>query len=367
MNDINSSWQDKTESPVSNTLIPDSQNQIPNPIRRSQRAGLLFFMIVLMLGIGAATTYFVLYSKTSPEKKVEDAIAKTFEQTSIDVNIETNIKNRTDQNDSPFKTNAIINVLVKGLNIKSIRDDAQDLSNSQRIQGSFTIKGTFGGLALSVDSDYIVLKNKIFLRFSELVFATSALSLTDFTNKWLFLDTQESQDVIQNFADQPIDNAVCLNPQALEYYFMETGFIKSVGIAKKIDLIQTPDEQATRYEIVIEKEKVNQTLSKIKELGGCDQDLVESLSSDNLRSLIIAIGNKSGLIKKIEVNLTNPANLNDDTNTLEVITAVNLSNFNFKPIINEPKNATSLEQILTEIFSGEESLSPEDELLPMEL
>lgn len=115
------------------------------------------------------------------------------------------------------------------------------------------------------------------------------------------------------------------------------------------------------------KETVNQTLSKIKELGGCDQELVESLNSDNLRSLIVSIGNQSGLIRKLEINIADLGNLNDGAKTLEVKTAISLSEFNSEPVINEPKNATSLEQILTEIFSGEESLSPEDELLPMEL
>lgn len=364
MTQINSSWQENQGTSEPKKITPQSPESPYTPPKPRQ-TGFLLFLSVLILGAIAAGVYFVLYSTASPEKKIEEAFVKTLDQESADLSVEVNISDSADQADSPFKTQATANFLGEGLNIKALRDDSENLNSSGQTQGSFAVKGTFGGIAVSIASDYVILNSKFFLRFSELAFASSAIPLTDLVNKWLFIDTQQSPEIAENLTDQPLDTTVCTSPKALEDYFLQTGFIKSIGSAKRINSVQAPDEQATRYEILIEKDKVDTTLAKIEELGGCNEDIIENLSSENIKSLIVTIGNQSGLIRKIEIDLAGLSNFNDGAQTLNAKVSVGFSDFNNEPVVEEPQNATSLEQVLTELLFGEFDTTSE-ELLPLE-
>lgn len=212
--------------------------------------------------------------------------------------------------------------------------------------GSVDISGDVEGSPMNVVLDYRTVPPNRYVRIGSIELeGTGGINMGAFTNQWIQMPIGEDAPVSQIDSRLEVDTE-CENPEAVEEYFKDfnpADLFKSVEETGEEAL---EDESVTQYTLTAKENAIQNMLREVNEVGNCGEVPMENADELTLESAQVLVGNDTGYIRGMDVNL----NMSSEQFDGAMQISSTFSNFGESVSVEAPENAKTIQEIIGSMF-----------------
>ena len=174
---------------------------------------------------------------------------------------------------------------------------------------------------------------------------TGGMGMGGFTNQWIQMPIGEDTPVSQIDSRLEVDTE-CENPEAVEQYFKDFNPADLFESVEETGEEALEDESVTQYTLTAKENAIQNMLREVNEVGNCDEVPLENADELTLESAQVLVGNDTGYIRGMDVNL----NMSSEQFDGAMQISSTFSNFGESVSVEAPENAKTMEEIIGSMF-----------------
>jgi hypothetical protein len=274
----------------------------------------------------------------SPQLAIKKAYQKTQEVDSMTVQASISLEGTSRPENTPVD-------LSVGATMNGVAFPGSGKENVST-KGSIDVSGDVEGAPMNVTFEYRTVPPNRYVRVGSMELeGTGAMDMGMFTNQWIQMPIGEDTPVSQIDSRLEVDTE-CENPEAVEAYFEDFNPAQLFKSVEKTGEEALEDESATQYTLTAKEDAIKNMLREVNEVGNCGDVPMEDADELTLQDVQVLIGNDTGYLRGMDVNLNMSSEEFDGTMQI----SSTFSNFGQEVNVEAPSDAKTMQEIIGSMF-----------------